>query len=66
VVCNQLKYSGASSIACCSPRGPVSSDFSYDNVQCNGDEATLDACPHANTHDCSQGEGAWVVCNLSG
>jgi len=63
VVCKQLKYSGATSVACCSPRGPVPTNFSYDNVQCAGTEATLDACPHANLHDCFPSEGVWIVCN---
>jgi len=44
----------------------VPTNFSYDNVQCTGTEATLDACPHVNTHDCFANEGVWVVCNLSG
>ncbi len=63
VVCKQLKYKTAISYSCCSPRGPVPSNFSYDNVQCTGTEATLDACPHANTHDCFPNEGAWIVCS---
>jgi hypothetical protein len=41
----------------------VPTSFSYDEVSCVGTEATLDSCPHQNTHDCGAGEGAGVVCN---
>ena len=66
VVCKQLKYSGAGSIACCSSKGAVPTNFSYDDVKCLGTEATLDACPHLNTHDCYANEGVWVVCKIAG
>jgi len=64
VVCKQLGYpAGAASVECCSSRGRVSTNFAYDNVKCTGTEATLDACPHANAHDCGSNEGVWIVCN---
>jgi hypothetical protein len=66
VVCKQLKYSGTSSFVYCSSCGSVLTNFSYDDVQCSGTEATLDACPHLNIHDCYANEGVWVPCNLSG
>jgi len=64
VACKQLKFTGAFGYACCSPRGALASTaFSYDDVKCTGSETTLDACPHANTHDCSASEGVWLTCN---
>jgi hypothetical protein len=63
VVCKQLKYTGATSWTCCSPKGYVPTNFSYDNVKCAGTEATLDACPHLNAHDCYANEGIWIVCS---
>ena len=64
VVCRQLGFSnGAISSTCCSPYGQVPTSFSYDEVLCAGTEATLNSCPHQNTHDCGSYEGAGVVCN---
>ena len=63
VVCKQMSFSSASSITCCSSRGLVPANFSYDNVACVGTEATLDACPHLDVHNCGPNEGLWVVCN---
>jgi hypothetical protein len=64
VVCKQLKFTGASSFECCSSRGAVATNFAYDDVKCVGTEATLDACPHVNIHDCGSNEGVWIVCNV--
>ncbi len=64
VVCRQLGFTdGAISAPCCSPNGQVPTSFSYDEVRCGGIEATLDSCPHQNTHDCGPSEGAGVVCS---
>ena len=65
VVCKQLGFPSANEVLWLSPMGPVQSNFSYDDVMCAGTEATLDACPHANYHDCNANEGVWIVCNLT-
>ena len=63
VVCRQLGFTqGAESFDNESPYGPVSDIFSYDEVQCTGQETTLDSCPHANTEDCFGTEAVGVVC----
>jgi hypothetical protein len=64
VVCRQLGFPrGAVLFYCCSQFGPVPDVFSYDDVNCSGQETTLDACPHANVDNCGVGEGAGVICN---
>jgi len=66
VVCKQLGFAlGASNAHSNSYFGTVSANFSYDNVQCIGTEATLDACKHLNVHDCATNEGAGVTCKTS-
>ena len=65
VVCKQLGFPSAQSQTCCSAKGAVPTNFSYDDVECVGTEKTLDACPHLNTHDCFSYEGVWIVCNLA-
>ncbi len=42
--------------------GKVSSDFSYDEVSCDGNETHLDECQHQDHADCGTQEGAGVVC----
>jgi hypothetical protein len=45
--------------------GLVPDVFAYDNVACSGIELRLEDCPHVNSDDCSQYEGAGVVCNTT-
>ena len=42
-------------------RGPIY----LDNLQCNGDESSLQQCPHRGVgiHDCGHGEDASVSCS---
>jgi hypothetical protein len=42
--------------------GNVQAVFSYDNVECSGQEEFLDECSHVNSEDCNEDEGAGVVC----
>ncbi len=63
VVCRQLGFSRALSFTIKSKFGNVHSDFSYDEIQCQGNEDTLDSCPHDNSEDCTHEEGAGVVCS---
>ncbi len=43
--------------------GIVPADFSYDDVLCEGSQATtLDQCPHNNIENCGAGEGAGAYC----
>ena len=63
VVCRQLGFSRALSFSIKSKFGNVHSDFSYDEIQCQGNEDTPDSCPHSNSEDCTHEEGAGVVCS---
>ena len=62
MVCKQLGFTGAQTVHNESFYGSVSSDFSYDDISCNGGEGTLDNCAHANVENCGPNEGAGVVC----
>ena len=63
MVCRQLGFKqGAFYAQCCSAYGEVPDLYSYDDVTCRGQEATLNDCPHANVDDCTGFEGAGVVC----
>ena len=66
VVCRQLGFDGASKVHNNSHFGLVSDNFSYDDIRCTGDEATLDDCNHnQNAEDCAYSEGAGVECTSS-
>ena len=65
VVCRQLGFDGAELATGGSYFGSVPSNFSYDNVNCVGDEATLDDCTWIGYDDCSSSEGAGVVCTMA-
>ena len=62
IVCKQLGYVGAVSATRESFFGNVSSDFSFDDVKCVGEEATLSECRHSDVSDCDVFEAAGVVC----
>jgi len=57
-----LGFDGALAVHGESHYGYVSNDFSYDDISCNGAEATLDDCLHANVENCLPNEGAGVEC----
>jgi Scavenger receptor cysteine-rich domain len=42
--------------------GGVPIHFSYDEVKCTGTETSLHNCTHNDSHNCSGGEGAGVIC----
>ena len=62
MVCRQLGFQGAIKFTTRSAFGTVPTLFAFDNVRCNGNETSLNDCPHLNTDDCSLEEGAGVVC----
>ena len=43
--------------------GLVSEDHSYNDVQCQGGESTLDDCIHSNQENCGSKNGAGVYCS---
>ena len=49
-------------MTCCSSKGAVPTNFSYDDVKCTGREDDLDECPHYNVENCTPDEGAGVYC----
>ncbi len=65
VVCRELGYIGAVSATTNSHFGDVSGTFSYSNVYCTGDEASLDVCRNYNNPNCYESEGAGVICNTN-
>ena len=64
VVCRQLGFSGGEARTH-AHFGPGYGTIWLDNVECTGDEDTLDQCPHAGLgiHNCGHGEDAGVNCN---
>ena len=63
VVCKQLGFSRAVYYTVNSKFGNVSAEFSFDEVDCSGQEETLEDCKHENTDNCGPDEGAGVVCH---
>ena len=66
VVCRQLGYDRVDSVFGDSSFGEVSAHFSYDDLECDGSEATLDDCYYYYPANCGTGEGAGVRCASSG
>lgn len=64
VVCRQLGFSGALSAPCCAAYGDGSDPMWLDDVQCEGEEASLLNCPHTEwgIHNCEHEEDASIVC----
>ncbi|XP_030833785.1 deleted in malignant brain tumors 1 protein [Strongylocentrotus purpuratus] len=64
VVCRMLGYERASRIWWGATYGTGTGRILLDNVECNGNEATLDDCDHPpwGVHDCNHYEDAGVVC----
>ncbi|KAL2101477.1 hypothetical protein ACEWY4_003238 [Coilia grayii] len=67
VVCRQLGCGDASSAFKEAHFGSGSGKIWMDDVGCSGAEESLTECPHRGfeTHDCSHGEDAGVVCSVS-
>ena len=68
VVCRQLGTSGATSAPGQAYFDEGSGPIHYDDVVCNGTEASLFKCSHPGigVEDCSHGEDAGVVCHIPG
>ena len=62
VVCRQLGFLGALEVKKESYFGREGSDFSMDQVQCQGDEARLTDCSYSTQDDCGASEAASVIC----
>ena len=64
IVCKELGFERALNFTTESFFGPVTgSRFSMDNVKCRGDEMSIVDCPHDDDDDCSDLEGAGVICD---
>ena len=61
-VCKELNYTGAIRPTKESQFGFVPQSFSLDEVECNGNETSLDNCTAAEVENCDGTEGAGVVC----
>ena len=67
VVCRQLGYTGAGNQALGNAVfGPGSGSIFMDDVDCVGDEDSLDECPFGGwgVHNCAHNEDAGVICTL--
>ena len=62
VVCQQLGYLDATNYTLGSHFGTVPAPFSYDGVQCRGNEENLEQCPHSSYINCNSNKGAGVIC----
>jgi hypothetical protein len=62
VVCRLLGFDGVDYVVTDSFFGQVEGTFSYDNVECTGDESSLDECSHLDESNCTTDEGAGVIC----
>jgi len=62
VACKMLGYTTALGYTVRSHYGLVPSEFSLDNVDCDGTEESLLDCPHLSIDNCGSTEGAGVVC----
>ena len=62
VVCHQLGFKGVERASRESEFGVVSSSFIMDNVDCAGNESSLQECQHKTGDDCDGHEAAGVVC----
>lgn len=60
VVCKQLGFIRSANFTVHSRFGPIRGNFSYNNVECSGNESTLDECPHSNVERCTASDGAGV------
>ncbi len=58
-----MGFSHAAEITVGSYFGLVAEDHSYNEVQCQGDESSLDNCNHSNQEDCGSNNGAGVYCS---
>ncbi len=63
MVCRELGFIGAVSATTNSHFGDVSGSFTYDDVQCDGTENSLDDCVHSYYINCQGQKGAGVICN---
>ena len=70
---SMLIYSAAGIVLCdCIILDAIAQSFAFfgrgtgpiylDNVQCNGDEASIQFCTHLTTHNCVHSEDAGVTC----
>ena len=63
VVCTMLGFSPRGARATLdSAFGQVEANFIMDEVNCTGEESSLEQCPHNTVHDCGSYEGAGVIC----
>ena len=63
VVCTMLGFSPSGARATLdSAFGQVEATFIMDEVNCTGEESSLEQCPHNTVHDCGSYEGAGVIC----
>ena len=63
VACKSLGFKTAVNHTKKSVFGKVPDNFIMDEVICDGTESSLLDCEHSETHDCSENEGAGVICS---
>jgi hypothetical protein len=65
VICRTLGMSGDGAWMIQSQAGP-SDDFWFDDVTCNGDEASIFDCSYSQEDNCSSSETMYVACSTDG
>ena len=60
-----MGFTGAARFTRESAFGHVSDDFAMDDVECNGDEASIQECTYLPEDNCGSGEAAGVVCSTT-
>jgi hypothetical protein len=62
VICRSLGYPNATNFTVGSAFGTVNGTHSFSEVECSGNETSLNECIHSDEGDCGKHEVAGVIC----
>ncbi len=62
VICRSLGYPNATNFTVGSAFGPIKGSHSFSEVECSGNETSLNECIHSDEGDCGEDEVAGVIC----
>ena len=65
VVCRQLGFRSVASYDCCGRLGSGTGSILLDDVNCRGDESSINECNHSGwgSHNCAHSEDVGVTCS---